>query len=126
MTIRSLGRRTDLIFANFSGSVIDKGHYTLVKTPGNPGYHWGNFIIFDQEPKSGDLKKWTELFDKEFEYYSEPHHYTFTWDTEAPNKGEYQEFIDSGFEFDSAIVLTATELNPPKILNSQVSVRKIN
>jgi hypothetical protein len=81
MVIRSLGRRTDLIFAKFSGAVIDKGSYTLIQTPNNPGYHWGNFIIFDHAPEIGTLTKWTDLFDSEFGYYSEPHHYVFTWDT---------------------------------------------
>lgn len=56
MNIRSLGRKTDLIFARFSGTVEDKGFYTLVKTPSNPGYHWGNYIIFDRPPQGGDLK----------------------------------------------------------------------
>ena len=31
MNIRSLGRRTDLIFAKFSGSVIDKGRILSYK-----------------------------------------------------------------------------------------------
>ena len=63
MVIHSLGRRTDLIFAKFSGSVTDKGSYALIQTPSNPDYHWGNYIVFDHAPQKGELKKWTDLFD---------------------------------------------------------------
>lgn len=51
MIIRSLGRRTDLIFAKFSGRVIDRGSYTLIQTPSNPGFHWRNYIVFDHAPQ---------------------------------------------------------------------------
>lgn len=125
MTVRSLGRRTDFIFARFSGSVEDKGSYTLIQTPSNPGYHWGNYIVFDKAPRAGDLRNWKELFDKEFPFYSEPHHYVFTWDTEVEEKGECHEFLDEGFEFDSAVVLTAKELSEPRHMNNSVSIRKI-
>ena len=58
MVIRSLGRRTDLIFAKFSGSVIDKGSYTLIQTPSNPGYHRGHKKLVD------DLTELRNLFRK--------------------------------------------------------------
>tara|TARA_Y100001958_G_C21242409_1_gene570721 strand:+ start:2948 stop:3745 length:798 start_codon:yes stop_codon:yes gene_type:complete len=123
--VRSLGRRTDFIFAGFSGSIEDKGSYTLIKTPRNPGYHWGNYIVFDRAPKPGDLAEWKALFDKEFPYYSEPHHYVFTWDTEVNDKGEFQEFLEDGFEFDSAVVLTTKTLKEPPHINEDIFIRKI-
>ncbi len=125
MEIRSLGRQTDLIFARFSGYVKDLGNYTLVQTPSNPGYHWGNYIIFDRAPKGGDYEEWKQLFDNEFSYYKVPHHYVFTWDTINQEEGETQEFVDNGFEFDSAIVLTTKTLNPPEHLNNTITIRKI-
>jgi ribosomal protein S18 acetylase RimI-like enzyme len=125
MQIHSLGRRTDLIFARFSGSVSNKDSYTLIQTPSNPGYHWGNFIIFDHAPGVGSLKNWTEIFDREFSYYSEPHHYVFTWDTGHTEPGEIQEFLDAGFEFDSATVLATSELSHPPHFNQKIEIRKI-
>ncbi len=123
MQIKSLGFQTNLIFSRYSGSVSDKGSYTLVQTPSNPGYHWGNFIIFDRPPRMGDFKAWTELFDKEFTYYEEPHHYVFAW--EGDGLGENQEFLDANFESDSALVLTTENLNPPPFVNDKIQVRKI-
>jgi GNAT superfamily N-acetyltransferase len=126
MVIRSLGRRTDLIFAKFSGSVIDQGSYTLIQTPSNPGYHWGNYIVFDRAPEKGSLKEWTAIFNKEFGFYHEPHHYVFTWDTAENNKGVYQEFLDANFELDSTTVLAAAKLNPPSHINDRVQVRRVS
>ena len=47
MKLYSLGRKTDIIFAKFSGKVIDRGNYILIQTPSNTEYHWGNYVIFD-------------------------------------------------------------------------------
>lgn len=123
MKINSLGFLTNLMFAKFSGSVEDRGSYTLIKTPSNPSYHWGNYIIFDHPPRSGDLKKWTAIFDREFNYYSEPHHYVFAWES---GEGECKEFLDANFEKESAVVLTTSVLNPPRFLNSKIELRKIS
>lgn len=125
MHIKSKGFLTNLIFSRFSGSVTDKGSYTLIQTPSNPGYHWGNYIIFDRPPRRGDLKEWTHLFDREFPYYREPHHYVFAWEPNQHSDGEYQEFLGAGFETDSAVVLTTEKLNPPPHLNKNVHVKKI-
>lgn len=123
MKVKSLGRRTDFIFSKFSGSIIDRENYLAVKTPTNPGYHWGNYLIFEQAPKAGDLAQWKKLFDYEFPYYQEPHHYVFTWDKEE--KGDTQEFLDANFDFDSGVVLTANSLRSPPHFNPQVEVRKM-
>lgn len=125
MNVRSLGRQTDFIFSRFAGSVEDKGPYVVIKTPSNPGYHWGNYILFDRPPRRGDLLEWKSLFDKEFPDYIEPHHYTFTWETDPETNGNYQEFLADGFEFESAVILTANQLNQPKHLNNEVSIKKI-
>lgn len=50
MNIRSLGYRTDLLFPRFDGEVIDRGDYTVIRTPSNPTFYWGNFLLFDQPP----------------------------------------------------------------------------
>lgn len=125
MIIKSLGRQTDLIFSRFSGSVIDRGSYTLIQTPSNPDFYWGNYIVFDHAPKKGSLRDWKEIFNQEFSYYSAPHHYVFTWDTGSENKGNVEEFLREGFDMDSAIVLTAKKLHPPPHLNQNIEIRPL-
>lgn len=123
MQIKSLGFQTNLMFSRYSGSVTDRGSYTLVQTPTNPGYHWGNYIIFDRPPQKGDLKEWTELFNKAFPYYEEPHHYTFAW--ESDDSADSQEFLEANFEPNSALVLTTEKVKPPPFVNNKIQVRKI-
>jgi ribosomal protein S18 acetylase RimI-like enzyme len=125
MKITSLSRRTDLIFARFSGEVKDCGHYTLIQTKNNPGYHWGNYMVFDHAPAKGDLMRWRELFKKEFTYYDEPHHMVFTWETNPTSPGDYKEFVEAGFEFDEAVVLSTQKVTPPKKRNNQIEIRKV-
>jgi ribosomal protein S18 acetylase RimI-like enzyme len=125
MLIKSLGFQTNLIFSRFSGSVEDRGSYTLIKTPTNPEYHWGNFIIFDQPPQKGDLEKWRSLFDCEFEYYQEPHHYVFAWDLQDDLNLDVREFLAAGFKLDSTAVLTTSRLNPPRHFNKNLEIRKL-
>jgi hypothetical protein len=46
MDIRSLGYRTDLFFPRFDGIIIDRGSYLVIRTPGNPHFYWGQFLLF--------------------------------------------------------------------------------
>lgn len=66
MEVRSLGYRTDLAVAALEGSrVTDRGDYLVIRTPGNPDYWWGNFLLLpDLKPGSGD--GWTARFAAEF------------------------------------------------------------
>ena len=64
--IESLGRRTDLAFSRFAGEVQDHGDFLVLRTPSNPTYHWGNYLLFRSAPRSGDYQRWTALFEREF------------------------------------------------------------
>jgi hypothetical protein len=125
MKIQSLGLQSDLIFTRFSGLIEDRGDYVVVKTPDNPEYHWGNFLIFNQAPRQGSLKQWTDIFNTEFSYYTEAHHFVFAWDITTSNSPEYQEFLESHFELDSTTVLTSQNLNPPPHINTDLKIRAL-
>ena len=46
MDIRSLGFRTDLRLLEMTGSEIeDRGTHLVIRTPANPTYFWGNFLL---------------------------------------------------------------------------------
>ncbi|MEP7297920.1 MAG: GNAT family protein [Burkholderiales bacterium] len=61
----TLGWRTDLIFARFDGEVIARDGYLVVRTPANPGFWWGNFLLFDDPPRHGDAARWLASFKAE-------------------------------------------------------------
>jgi hypothetical protein len=123
MKIHSLELSTNFIFAKYSGKIVNKAEYTMVQTPAQPNYYWGNYIVFKTPPKAGSLKHWTEIFNREFTYYSEPNHYTFTW--QSQEQGDCSEFLNANFELDSTTVLTSSNPKPPPFQNQNLLVRKI-
>ncbi|MDQ6687929.1 MAG: GNAT family N-acetyltransferase [Actinomycetota bacterium] len=58
-----LGWRTDLAVLGHSGSEIEShdGH-VLVRTPANPTYHWGNFVLVTHPAAVDDAEHWLDVF----------------------------------------------------------------
>src|SRR5262245_53706707 len=55
MDIASLAFRTDLAMLEHSGSVVeDRGSHLVVRTPDNPTYWWGNFLLLATAPEDVD------------------------------------------------------------------------
>lgn len=121
MNLQSLGYRTDLMFRRFEGEVLDRGDYLVVRTPKNPGYRWGNFLIFDRAPGAGDLERWKAIFANEIGTPPTYKHYVFGWD--SPQRGVIEPFLEAGFRLEESAVLTAQSVNPPPKLNTACQVR---
>ncbi len=119
--IKSLGYRTDLEFRRFEGEVLERSEYTVIRTPLNPTYRFGNFVLFKKAPIAGDLTRWSQVFQRE---HPNAQHMTFGWD-DPLNVGEVQEFIDAGFEFDSSIVMTASTVDAPPKINRECQIRAL-
>lgn len=103
---RSLGWRTDLIFARFDGHVEPRADHLVVRTPANPTFWWGNFLLFDHAPRPGDAVRWRERFDAEIAArQSESRHVTFGVDSAQPFDLP-PDFAASGFTRYAATVLT--------------------
>ena len=67
MHLRSLGYRTDLALLRLDGSVVeDRGTHLVVRTPANPTFHWGNFLLLPRPPEPGRAEHWVETFEREF------------------------------------------------------------
>jgi ribosomal protein S18 acetylase RimI-like enzyme len=107
--IRSLGYRTDLMVRRLAGSsVTDRGRCVLVRTPDNPGFHWGNFLLWPGPPGRGDLEEWIAAFAEEF---PDTTHVTLGIDgTEIPERHDPPSSI--GLEADLSVVMTA--VRPPE------------
>jgi GNAT superfamily N-acetyltransferase len=113
MEVKSLGYRTDLIFPAFDGEIIDRGAYTVIRTPSNPTFYWGNFLLFANPPVEGDYPRWTGLFAREIGIPPDTRHMTFGWDTVNGEQGMAATFLENGFRLDRSTVLTARTLVPP-------------
>lgn len=90
-SIKSLGFKTEMIFHRFDGVIEDRDNYVVVKTPANPGFFFGNFLLFFEAPKPGSLHKWKDIFLKEFSNNAEVKHFTFLWDSPTEGLGEIAE-----------------------------------
>ena len=119
----SLGYRTDLIFHRFEGEVIDRGHYLVIRTPSNPDYYWGNFLIFGAPPEPGDFRHWHILFEQEVGTPPLIKHKVFAWDTVDGYHGEVADFLTAGFELSEEVVMTADSLTLPRHYNHELEIR---
>lgn len=125
MQIRSLGYQTDLIFAAFDGAIIQRDGYLVIRTPTNPSFYWGNYLLFDQPPLAGDYQRWQELFAKEIGTPPLVTHQTFGWDTTDNAQGVIEPFLENGFRVQPWVVLTTQKLIQPANVASEVIVRPL-
>jgi GNAT superfamily N-acetyltransferase len=125
MRVRSLGYRTDLIFAAFDGIVTDRGDHLVIRTPTNPTFFWGNFILFDRPPGAGDFERWREVFAREIGAPPEVKHQVFGWDATRPDPGLVRPFLSDGFRLESAAVLTADRRTLKPGSQAEVTVRPL-
>lgn len=115
-----------MTFHRFDGIVLDRGDYLVVKTPSNPGFFFGNLLLFFQAPRLGSLPRWKDLFRKEFADTPEVKHFTFLWDSPSEGIGDVTEFGMEGYHVDFSVVLTARSVHPPAKLNSRIEVHPIS
>ncbi|MCP4142419.1 MAG: GNAT family N-acetyltransferase [Chloroflexi bacterium] len=125
MEIRSLGYRTDLIFPRFDGKMIDRDDYLVILTPSNPGFYWGNFLLFSNPPQEGDLERWKDIFSKEISSQYLTEHFAFGWDTIKGEMGEISAFLDDGFNLLKTVVLSTQAVTPPPKYNEEVVIRPL-
>jgi GNAT superfamily N-acetyltransferase len=61
------GWATDLAILRLSGSVVtDFRDHLVVRTPDNPQFHWGNFVLVTDERRVDDAAAWVGVFEGAF------------------------------------------------------------
>ena len=118
MHVTSLGFRTDLALLTASGSTVeDRGTHLVVRTPANPTYYWGNFILLAEPPVPGGEREVVGAFHTEF---PEAAHVSIGIDRPHLAPGSRDAFEAAGLVVDVASVLTASELLPPREVEAEV------
>jgi ribosomal protein S18 acetylase RimI-like enzyme len=109
-----LGFRSELSFHRAQGEVLDlrASHgCRVIRTPRNPTFFWGNYLLFDHAPRAGDAARWNALFDTLIARpQPESTHRAFGWIEDAP--GEVDAFLADGCERNDAVVMQATAVAP--------------
>jgi GNAT superfamily N-acetyltransferase len=123
MAIASLGYRTDLMLLGLQGSVIEQcAGYQVIRTPANPTFHWGNFLLLDRPPAPGTVSSWTSTFAREF---PGSEHVAIGVDGTRGDAGDEAELVAAGLEADRTTVLTATTATPPPRPNEVAQFRML-
>lgn len=125
MEIHSIGLRSELFFLRSQGVVEDRGRYLVAQSPAEPGYYWGNLLVFPGPPGPGDLERWTDLFQAEFGDDPRIRHQTFTWDDPSGNPGLDADFLAAGFRRDPGQFMTCDAVGPPPHPTPGVEVRPL-
>jgi GNAT superfamily N-acetyltransferase len=119
--IKSLGYRTDLLLLELGGSEFkDTGEYVVVRTPDNPGYWWGNFLLFQTPFGAGDVKARLDVFRQEF---PAANHVALGIDSVDGVVGAEEELKAAGFDIERNVVMTTDEVVPPSRPNDESSYR---
>jgi hypothetical protein len=119
--ISNLGFRTDLLLLELSGSVFhDAGEYVVVRTPDNPGFWWGNYLLFRTPFAPGDAKSRIDTFRQEF---PDAQHVALGIDTVDGVIGAEDEVVAAGLTAEPNVVMTANEVVPPRRPNDESTYR---
>jgi ribosomal protein S18 acetylase RimI-like enzyme len=122
--ISSLGYRTDLLLLELSGSVFeDAGEYVVVRTPDNPSFWWGNFLLYRTPFGPGDAAARLATFRKEF---PTAEHVALGIDSVDGVIGAGDELTASGLTAERDVVMTASEVVPPRRPNEEATYRPLS
>jgi ribosomal protein S18 acetylase RimI-like enzyme len=58
------GAHTDLALHRFGAQILELPDCLAVRTPANPSFYWGNYLMLPQPPVDGDLAHWLSRFDE--------------------------------------------------------------
>lgn len=118
MDVTSLGFRTDLALLTSSGSVVeDRGTHLVVRSPDNPSYFWGNFLLLAQPPVPGGEREVVGAFHTEFPLAD---HVSIGIDSADISDESKAAFEAAGMTVDVATVLTASALTAPREVEAEL------
>ncbi len=119
MQVTSLGFRTDVALRVAEGAeVTDRGDYLVIRSPGNPAFWWGNFLLLAAWPKPGD--SWLDRFAAEF---PQAGHVAIGVDAAEAGGEVPAEFAT--LEPERSTVLTCAGIQIPRHLNTTAEIRTL-
>jgi RimJ/RimL family protein N-acetyltransferase len=131
--ITSLGFRTDVALRVLEGAeVIDRGDYLVVRSPGQPDFWWGNFLLLAGWPGPGTGDRWLARFAAEFplarhvalgvDHAGED---SAGEDSAGVNGATPAEFLAAGLEPQRDTVLTCAAVGPPPHPSAAAEIRRL-
>jgi ribosomal protein S18 acetylase RimI-like enzyme len=128
--VNSLGFRTDLMLRTLEGSeVADHGEYLTVRSPGNPTFWWGNFLLMPESALRDDAARWITRFAQAF---PDAEHVALGVDGTGGVEGTGEAaaamavYRGAGFQFERSTVQTSTAVREPPHRNDAVICRPLD
>ena len=125
----SLLTRTDLEMTAVDGVVDSLESCIHVRSPENPGYYWGNYLLLPKAPEAEQLESWIDRFRDQFQSCCEVEHVLLRWDGAALAPQAQARARALGMTEDSGPGMIATQLIDPQLLdpgNLDVEVRPLD
>ena len=124
MEIASLGNRTDLAMLERSGSEItDRGTHLVVRTPDNPMFWWGNFLLLAETPADEErAAEWLREFEREF---PEARHRALGMEGSDGTVADLAPFTALGLEAEESVVMTSDAVHEPARPNTEATYRPL-
>jgi RimJ/RimL family protein N-acetyltransferase len=120
---RSLAYRTDLMLLQLQGSAVERRDgYRVIRTPGNPSFWWGNYLLLDERPAPGELERWVETFHAE---HPAAAHVAIGLDTLDGVAPDADELAAAGLTAWGDTVMTARAVRPPPHPNTIATYRTL-
>jgi len=125
--IRNLGYLTDLMIVGAEVDILERDNYIVARSPANPDWHCGNFLLFTDPPSNENAAAWFDAFQREIADQQPTSHIKFGWDACVEEDWEIDAFKERSLEFDQLAVLVregapATPLH----LNQEIQIRALS
>jgi len=109
--VKSIGWQTDLRLRELEGADIVAGaDHLVVRTPENPAYRWGNFLLLPALPPPGEAERWISRFSAAFPGAG---HIAIGIDGGPGGPQAVEELAALGLRVETSAVLSADHLIPP-------------
>ena len=112
MHVQSLVLRTELALLQRSGSLVeDRGDHLVVRTPANPTYYWGNFLLLSVPPDDvARVEHWKRVHHTEF---PDAGHVTLGIDRPGSVADDTAVLVAAGMRVEEVVAMTASSVHPP-------------
>ena len=98
----------------------DRGDYLAIRSPRNPGYWWGNFLLLSAPPQRGETRAWLDLFAAEF---PSAEHIALGIDVTEASAVQPAALVAAGLRMVRSTVMVAAEVHEPPNPNLAATYR---
>lgn len=100
----------------------DCGDHLVIRTPDNPAYWWGNFLLLSAPPQLDETQAWLDVF---HDRLPQARHVAVGFDGVDGTLDELAGFAAAGMTAEVATVMTARSVHPPPRPNGDAVYRQL-